>query len=132
MFLHSPPRQVLWRSSHSSTSAGPHRRKAADGSTSQGQDPVGEVAGGPVPCLGSLAPKRHRPLTEQHSLCKEACGELNVWSSPRLLPQPSGLPCLLAGLLQLPLQCPPWGCSASLSNPGLGWPNPTALMTETA
>lgn len=56
MFLHSPPRQLLWRSSHSSTSAESHRRKEATGSTSQGQDD-GEDSRQPVTCLSSLAPR---------------------------------------------------------------------------
>lgn len=41
MFLHSPPMQLFWGSSHSSTSAESHKRKEANGSTSQGQEPVG-------------------------------------------------------------------------------------------
>lgn len=35
-----------------------------------------------------------------------------------------------AGLLQLPIQCPPWGHLASLSNPGLGGPHPKALLAQ--
>lgn len=41
MFLHSPPMQLFWGSSHSSTSAESHKRKEANGSTSQDRNQWG-------------------------------------------------------------------------------------------
>lgn len=98
MFLHSPPRQLLWKSSHSSTSAGSHREEGGAWRHLPRPGTNGEASRGSAPCLGSLDPEGHHPLVKQHrwrgSLWKAA------WL--RLLPL---LP-LAAGLLPLPTWCP--------------------------
>lgn len=74
MFLHSPPRQLLWRSSHSFTSAGSHRRKEAVGGPSQGHDPVGEVSRGLSPAWGAWPRRDLIPLESSTACVREPAG----------------------------------------------------------
>lgn len=82
MFLHSPPWQLPWESLHSSTSAGSQGSKAAYGSTSQGQEPMGSSPEGLSPAGGVWTQTGIGPLCsstasgEQHD-CSAFC-----WASP--------------------------------------------------
>lgn len=109
MFLHSPPWQLPWESSHSSTSAGSQGSKTAYGSTSKDRNRWGALRRArPLP--GESGPRQASAPCAAAQLAREPLGS-SVTAAPS------------AGLLRLTTRCPR-GRSASARNPGLGRPNP--------